>query len=229
MKERSGFNLKKANYSENPVFISKLLDPYTVKIAKFMYNLGFSANLITFLNFIIGITAIVIILTIKSYVAMIVAAILITLRNIGDTIDGKIARGSNTVSKIGWFSDIISDWLFFHAGFFIALGFLTNNIVIGFLCVTGYMSREFARRVFTKIHGVHIAETEEAKKISLIASVVKKYDLANVFWIIPIFLLINQPAFIIYAVAIIEYVLLFGELGFDFFCLVKGNKKQKSK
>lgn len=220
MKKKPKFDEKKALYGENPVYISKLLDPYTVKIAKFMYKIGFSANSTTLLTFVLGLSGIAVMLLFRSYAGLIIAAILITLRNIGDTIDGKIARGSDNFTPIGGFADLVSDWIIFHAAFFVAVGILTNHIIVGFLCVTGYMSREFTRRQFTKNYGVKITETKEAKKIPLIVSLARKYDLASAFWIIPFILLIN-PAFIIYAVAVIEYTLLFGELVFDIFLLFK--------
>ncbi len=225
MKKRSKFDIEKAVYAKNPVYFYGLLDPYTVKIARFMYNLGFSANVITMLNFIMGMGAIVIILIMRNYMGLVISAILITLRNLGDTIDGKIARGSNTVSKIGGFADIISDWVIFHPAFFIAIGYLTNNVSVGFLCVTGYMSREFTRRIFEKTYEKKATQTKESKKISWIVSIATKYDLATVFIFLPIFLLINKPALIIYTVAIIEYTLLFGEFAFDFFCLWKKKKR----
>lgn len=228
MKKRPEFDSKKALYAKNPVYLFGLMDPFTVKIAKFMYNLGFSANFMTVITFILGMSAIAIMLIFKNYTSLVIAAVLITLRNLGDTVDGKIARGSGTTSPIGGFADSVSDWIIFHAAFLVALGFLTNHIIVGFLCVTGYMSREFTRRKFERAYGEKAANTKESQKISWIVSIVTKYDLANVFILAPIFLLLNQPVLIIYAVAIIEYVLLFGEIGFDFFCLIK-NKKKKDK
>ena len=223
MKKRPKFDMKKSLYAENSVYISKLLDPYTAHVAKWMYNLGFSANGTTLLTFFLGMAGIASLLIWRTYTGLIAAAILITLRNIGDTVDGKIARGSNSFSALGGFSDLVSDWIIFHAAFFVAIGILTNNIWLGFLCVTGYMSREFTRRKFTKNYGKKITETKEAKKMPMIVSLVRKYDLASAFWIIPFILLIN-PLWIIYAIAIIEYGLLIGELGMDFLLLYKKGK-----
>ncbi len=222
--KKKSFDLKKSFYSKNPVYVYGILDPYTAHVAKFVYNMGFSANSITIITFFIGIMGIASLFIFSGYNGLVIAAILIAFRNLGDTIDGKIARGSGTASSLGGFSDIVIDWLFFHAAFFIAIGFLTNHPIIGFLCVIGYMSREFARTKFTHFYGTKITETEDAKKITEIVSILKKYDLATVFLFIPIFLLINQPAFIIYFVLITEYFLLFGELAFDFFCLIKQQK-----
>ncbi len=224
-KERPKFDMEKAVYAKNPVYVYRLLDPYTVKVARFVYNLGFTADLVTLVNFILGMSAVALILFLRNYTGLVIAAILIFFRNLGDTIDGKIARGSGIKSTYGGFSDIISDWIIFHPAFFIALGVLTNNLIVGFLCVTGYMSREFSRRVFEKKYGVNVSKTEESKKISKITSIVTKYDLATVFFLSPIFLLINQPAVLIYAVAIIEYTLLFGEIIFDYHCFLRKNKK----
>lgn len=224
MKKMKKFDVKKSLYPENSNYIAKLLDPYTARIAEFFYNLRFSANITTLITFILGMSSIVAIFIWDNYLGLIYSAILLSFRNIGDTIDGKIARGSDTVSSVGGFSDIITDWLFFHAAFFIAIGYLTNHIAIGFFCVTGYMSREFARRKFEKAYGKKTAETEEAEKISLIKSIVTKYDLGNVFWIAPLILLINKPVWIIYAVAGLEYSLLLAELGFDYYLLIKKDK-----
>ncbi len=218
------FDEKKAFYSNNPVYLSKLLDPYTVKVAKWMHHIGFSANNTTFLTFILGILGIVSMFVIDSYLGLVVAAILITLRNIGDTVDGKIARGANDFTPIGYFSDLVSDWIIFHAVFFIAIGFLTDHIVVGFLCVTGYMSREFTRRHFTRVYGVKITETETAKKIPSIVSLARKYDLASWFWIIP-FILLIKPVWIIYITAIVEYGLLLGEGTIDIYILAKKTKE----
>jgi phosphatidylglycerophosphate synthase len=229
MKNHPVFDEKKALYSKNPVWIYSKIDPYTVKIAKFVYNLGLSANNVTAINLIIGLSAIAILFLVPNYTGLMLSALLIILRNIGDTIDGKIARGSGRTSSLGGFLDIISDWVIFHAAFFISLGILTNHIIIGFLCVTGYMSREFTRRIFEKMHGEKITETKESKKISWIVSIVKKYDLATVFFFTPLFLLFNQLTLLIYLVMIIEYVLLFGEFIFDFRILLKDKKELESK
>jgi len=224
---RPEFDEKKALYTKNPVYLFGLMDPITVKVAKFMYNLGFSANLVTLITFTLAISSLAVLFFMRNYTGFIIAAILITLRNLGDTVDGKIARGSGTTSPVGGFSDAVSDWIIFHAFFFIILGYLTNNLAIGFLCVTGYMSREFTRRRFEASYGEKAIKTKESKKISWIISAVTKYDLANVFILAPIFLLLNQPVLLIYAVAIIEYTLLFGEMGFDFYCLLKKSKENK--
>lgn len=228
-KEKPKFDSEKAIYAKNPVWIYGLLDKYTVKVAKFVYNLGFSADLVTLLNFILGMSAILFILFMRNYTGLVIAAVLILFRNLGDTIDGKIARGSGIKSSYGGFSDIITDWVFFHPAFFIAIGFLTNNIALGFLCVVGYMSREFSRRAFERKFGAKAKETEESKKISGITSIITKYDLATVFFVSPLFLLINQPAIIIYAVAIIEYALLLGELCFDYYCFLRKDKTKDKK
>lgn len=228
MKKRPKFDSKKAVYAKNPVYVYSLLDPYTVKIAKFVYNLGFSANIVTLINFILGMSAIIIILVMKNYTSFIIGAILIALRNLGDTLDGKIARGSGIKSTYGGFSDIVSDWVFFHPAFFIALGILTNHLLIGLLCITGYMSREFTRRAFERKYGIKAKETSESKKVSWITSIVTKYDLATVFFFAPLFLLLNIPLILIYAVAIIEYVLLLGEIGFDYYCFIRKSKSSSS-
>jgi len=224
MKKRSAFDEKKALYGENPVYISKLLDPYTVKIAKVMYNLGFTPNIITLLNLFLGLIGIAMMFLIKNFYGLLIAAILITLRNIGDTVDGKVARGGNMKTPIGGFLDLVSDWIIFHAFFFIAIGFLTEHIIVGFICVIGYMSREFTRRQFTKSYGSKITKTEVVKKMPLIVSLARKYDLASALWIWP-FVLLVYPAFIIYATAIIEYVLLTGELALDIILLLKKKNK----
>ncbi len=224
MKNRPDFDLKKCLYADNPVYISKLLDPFTARIAQFLYNkLYLTANNVTIITLILGVAGIVVMYFYRSWWGMLIAAILITLRNFGDTVDGKIARGTNTFSPLGGYSDIIADWLFFHAAFFIVLGIVTEHVLLGALCVTGYMSREFARRKFTEKHGVKITETVEAKNISFIVSLARKYDLASWFWIIPLFMLI-KPVFIIYITVVIEYGLLFGELTINYTILIKDNR-----
>jgi len=218
------FNLDEATYAYNPVFISRILDPYTAVIAKLMYKVGFTANKTTILTFILGMSGIAVMYFYQSFLGLLIAAILITLRNIGDTVDGKIARGTKTFSALGGYSDIVTDWLFFHAAFFIVLGIITNHVILGFLCVTGYMSREFARRKFTEKFGTKITETSDAKKMPFIVSLVRRYDLASWFWIIPIILLIN-PIWIIYITVFIEYGLLFGELAINYRILIRDNKR----
>ena len=118
MKNRPEFDQEKALYSTNPVFIYGLFDKFTAKIARIVYNLGFTANIITLLNLIIGLGAIAVLFLINGYWGLAISAGLVFLRNIGDTIDGKIARGSGMTSGLGGFSDIVSDWVFFHAAFF---------------------------------------------------------------------------------------------------------------
>lgn len=223
MSEKKKFDVKKAVIPDHTMIISKILDPYTAHIAKFLYNIGISANLATILTFILGMSGIAVMILIPNYLGLVIAAVLITLRNIGDTVDGKIARGSDTKSSIGGFLDIFTDWIIFHVAFFVALGFLTNHIVLGFLCVTGYMSREFTRTKFTHFYGTKITETSEAKKIPFIVYIVRRYDIGTAFWIIPIIMLIINPVFILYFIAIIEYSLLFGELGFDLFLFNRRN------
>ncbi|MBI4116581.1 CDP-alcohol phosphatidyltransferase family protein [Candidatus Pacearchaeota archaeon] len=219
MKKRAEFDSKKALYAKNPVYLYGLLDKYTVHVARWVYNFGLSANAVTLITFFIGILSIAAMFIFPGYKGIVIAAVLLILRNLGDTIDGKIARGSGTMSSFGGFSDIIIDWLFFHAAFLVSIGFLTGHEIIGFLSVLGYMSREFARTKFTHFYGAKITETNEAQKISGIVSIVKKYDLATVFLFAPIFLLIGKPEFIIYLVAVMEYSLLMGELFFDFMLL----------
>jgi phosphatidylglycerophosphate synthase len=228
MKNRAEFDLKKSLYGRNSVFISRILDPYTAKIAKFVYNLGLTANNVTLISFLLGMSSIASLFIWRDYDGIIIASILLTLRNIGDTIDGKIARGSGNPTSVGGFSDIIVDWIFFHAAFFVAIGILTDNLLVGFLCVTGYMSREFTRRKFTEKYGVKITETDESKKIPKIVSLIRIYDLGSVFWIIPFVLLINQPVWIIYFIAFAEYSLLLGELIFDYRCFLKKEEKKET-
>lgn len=215
MKKKIKFDSKKALYGKNPVYLYGLLDPYTVHVAKWVHGLGFTPNQVTMFNFIIGMSAVALIFFIPTYLSFVIAAILITLRNLGDTIDGKIARGANMKSPLGGFLDIVTDWIFFHSAFFIVIGYITGNVAIGYLCVIVYMSREFTRTKFTHFYGKKITETDEAKKMSFMVSLARKYDLAAVFLLIPVFLLINQPAFIIYFVLVVEVGLLFGELGMD--------------
>lgn len=223
MSEKKKFDVKKAIIPNHTMVISKILDPYTVHIAKFLYNIRISANLATLLTFLLGMSGIAIMILMPNYLGLVIAAVLITLRNIGDTVDGKIARGSDTKSPVGGFLDIVTDWIIFHAAFFVALGFLTGNIVVGFLCVTGYMSREFTRTKFTHFHGKKITETSEAKKIPFVVYIARRYDLGTIFWIIPIMMLIINPVFILYFIAIIEYSLLLGEFAFDLFLFNRKN------
>ena len=226
MKDKKKFDEKKALYGENPVYLSHLLDPYTVKIAKWVYNIGLTPNQVTLINFFLGMLAIVLMFFYPTYTIFVIAAILITIRNIGDTIDGKIARGGDLKSPLGGFLDIITDWIFFHPSFFIVVGYITGNVAIGYLCVIAYMSREFTRTKFTYFHGKKITETEDAKKMSFFVSMARKYDLANVFWIIPVLLLINQPAFIIYFVLAAETILFAGELAVDLRILLRPKKEE---
>jgi phosphatidylglycerophosphate synthase len=220
MKKRPKFDITKTCYADNPCWLfKKVVDPFTPPIARFVYNRGFSANMVTLIAFVLGMSGIAAMVILNNYLGLVIAAVLISLRTLGDAIDGKIARGSGTASPMGSFLDIIVDWLFFHAAFFIAIGYVTGNLWLGFLCVTGYMSREFARTKFTAKYGVKVTETGEAKKISGIVSLLKKYDIAAVTLLAPILLLLSQPVWIIIVVAIMEYGLLLGELVFDFICL----------
>ncbi len=226
MKKRPKFVIGRCAYEGgNPVYLYGFIDPLTARMAKVLYEkFHLTANKTTILTFIFGFTGIAVMYFYQTYLGLIIAAILITLRNLGDTIDGKIARGTKTFSPLGGYSDIVTDWLFFHAAFFIVLGIITNNVILGFLCVIGYMSREFSRRKFTEKFGTKITETKDAKKMSFIVSLVRKYDLASWFLVIPIVLLI-QPVFIIYFTVIVEYGLLFGELAINYRILLRDNKK----
>ncbi len=229
MKKRKKFDIKKCCYKENTVFLARITDPYTAKIAQFVYNtFGISANVMTLITFLISITSLVILFFLRSYTGLIITAALIFLRNLTDVLDGKIARGTGKISAMGGFSDIITDWLFFHAAFFIIIGYITGHIIIGFLCVTGYMSREFARRTFEKKNGVNVKNTEEAKKIPFVVSIAKRYNLADVNILTPLALVLINPAWIIYFVAIVEYSLLFAELAFDYYCFFKEERRKKN-
>jgi len=188
---------------------------------KFLHNIGISANLATIVTFILGISGIVVMVLMPNYTGLVIAATLITLRNIGDTVDGKIARGSGTTSPLGGFLDIFTDWIIFHAAFFVVLGYLTDSIIIGFLCVTGYMSREFTRTKFTHFYGTKITETNEAKDIPFIVYITRRYDIGTAFWLIPFVMLLINPSYILYFIAITEYSLLFGEVCFDLFLFIK--------
>mgnify|MGYP001568501768 FL=1 len=225
--KRPEFSLEKCRYENNPVYFSRLIDPYTSHLAKFFYNLRFTGDMITIIGFLIGILGIVIMFYFQNYFALILAAILITIKNIGDTIDGKITRGSGIKSTYGGFTDIVFDWLIFMPLLYLTLGHITGHIYIGFLCIIGYMSREFARRKFQIKYGIKVTETRESEKISRIKSLVTKYDQANAQWLLPFFLLINQPLIFIYAIAIIEYALFFGELGFDYHCFFQKQKNMR--
>ena len=219
---RAPFDINKTLYADNPCWLfKKIIDPWTPPIAKFLYNIGLSANILTLISFVLGISGIAAMVLFRNYWGLVIAAVLITMRTLGDALDGKIARGSGTATPFGGFLDIIVDWLFFHAAFFIAIGYITGHIWLGFLCVTGYMSREFARTKFTKSYGVKVTETGEAKKIGGIVSLLKKYDIAGVTLLSPILLLLNQAVWIIIIVAIVEYTLMLGELAFDFRLLWK--------
>lgn len=224
---RPKFNIEKCKYGENPVYISKLIDPYTSHLAKFFYYLGLTGDIVTIIGFLIGLTGIIIMFYYQTYLSLIIAAILITIKNLGDTIDGKITRGSEIKSTYGGFTDIVFDWLFFMPLLYLSLGHITGHFFIGFLCIIGYMSREFARRKFQIKYGIKITETKEAEKVNGIRSIVTKYDQANAQWILPIFLFINQPLIFIYAIAIIEYTLFFGELGFDYYCFFQKQKRMR--
>lgn len=227
MKKRPKFVLERCIYPNgNPVWLYGLIDPYTAKMAKVLYEkFRLTANKTTILAFILGVISILIMYFYRSFAGLLIAAVLITLRNLADTIDGKIARGTNTLSPLGGYSDIIADWLFFHAAFFIVLGIITNHVLLGALCVIGYMSREFARRKFSENWGMKITETQEAKNIPFIVSLVRKYDLASWFLVIPLFMII-YPVAILYITAIIEYGLLFGELIVNFTILIRDNEKK---
>lgn len=227
-KERPEFDITKCCYQKNTVNLARLCDPYTAKIARFVYNtFGISANVMTVITFIISITSLVVLFFVRTYDGLVIAAIFIFIRNLTDTLDGKIARGTGTISPVGGFTDLITDWLFFHAAFFIIIGYLTNNLFIGFLCVTGYMSREFARRKFTEKYGDKITETSEAKKMPLVVSIVTKYNLGEVTILTPFVLVLINPVWIIYFVAFMEYFLLLAELSFDYYCFLKKKENKK--
>ncbi|MCL5018849.1 MAG: CDP-alcohol phosphatidyltransferase family protein [Candidatus Pacearchaeota archaeon] len=221
-KEKPKFDITKCCYQENTVNLARLCDPYTAKIARFVYDtFGISANAMTLITFIISIISLSVLFFVRTYEGLVISAILILIRNLTDTLDGKIARGTGTITPVGGFTDLITDWLFYHAAFFIIVGYLTDNIFIGFLCVTGYMSREFARRKFTEKYGNKITEVSEAKKIPFVVSVVKKYNLGEVTILTPLALVLIPPVWIIYFVAFMEYSLLLAELSFDYYCFFK--------
>lgn len=224
-KERPKFDMERCRYENNSVSLSKLIDPYTSHLSKFAYDLGLTGDMVTIIGFLIGIAGIAIMFYYQTYLSIIIAAVLITIKNIGDTIDGKITRGSGIKSTYGGFTDIVFDWLFFMPALYLTLGHITGHPYIGFLCIIGYMGREFTRRKFHIKYGAKITDTKEAQKITVVKLIVTKYDQANAQWIAPLFLLINQPLIFIYAIAIIEYILFLGELAFDYHCFFEKQKK----
>lgn len=83
----------------------KYFEPIIEKIAKCIIKCGISANKITFISFVIGVSA-GIVLYFKLYVLSI---ILLWISGLFDAVDGSAARLTNTQSKFGAQIDIVSD------------------------------------------------------------------------------------------------------------------------
>lgn len=107
-----------------------LVDPLLNKAAVSLGKLGFSANLITGVGFIVGMLA-CFALTVKAYD---LAAFFIILSRIFDLLDGVVARIKNQASDWGGYLDIVLDFIIYAAfPFFFALGQPSVALAAGFL------------------------------------------------------------------------------------------------
>lgn len=83
----------------------KYFEPLFIIIARFFIKLGLSANHITFLAFIFGVSSGIFVFFNKP----IIGIIILWISGLLDAIDGNVARITNTQSKLGAQFDIVSD------------------------------------------------------------------------------------------------------------------------
>ena len=100
--------------------INKILKPSLEKIAFILIKIGISANLITFLGFLIGILSFIFLINGDYYVSL----IFFLLNRLCDGLDGQVARNSD-VSDLGGFYDITCDFIIYSL---LPIGFILNDI-----------------------------------------------------------------------------------------------------
>ena len=100
--------------------INKILKPSLEKIAFILIKIGISANLITFLGFLIGILSFIFLINGDYYVSL----FFFLLNRLCDGLDGQVARNSN-VSDLGGFYDITCDFIIYSL---LPIGFILNDI-----------------------------------------------------------------------------------------------------
>ena len=100
--------------------INKILKPSLEKIAFILIKIGISANLITFLGFLIGILSFIFLINGDYYVSL----FFFLLNRLCDGLDGQVARNSD-VSDLGGFYDITCDFIIYSL---LPIGFILNDI-----------------------------------------------------------------------------------------------------
>jgi phosphatidylglycerophosphate synthase len=103
-------------------YIRPLIDPPLHVIGKFFVKFQISANIMTFIGFVIGLIACAMIIMHQ----FILAAMFICLNRIADGLDGAIARHYGA-SDFGGFLDIVCDFII-YAGIVFAFGIATENL-----------------------------------------------------------------------------------------------------
>ena len=105
---RSKFPKEKKNFEKYNLWVRPVVRPSSYYLTWLFLRLGISANHITYLSLMIG-TIGCMLLASGTYKVMIIGALLINFYDFLDSVDGNIARRTNTCSKYGAFLDGVVD------------------------------------------------------------------------------------------------------------------------
>lgn len=96
-------------HSEN-VWTYKVIRPLSCYPTWACIKLGITANQVTLFNFLVGLSG-CILLSMGTYIPMVLGALLININYLLDRVDGNIAKTTNTITKTGQLLDTFSDYL----------------------------------------------------------------------------------------------------------------------
>ena len=105
---RSKFPEEKKNFEKYNLWVRPVVRPSSYYLTWLFLRLGISANQITYLSLMIG-TIGCMLLASGTYKVMIIGALLINFYDFLDSVDGNMARCTNTCSKYGAFLDGVVD------------------------------------------------------------------------------------------------------------------------
>ena len=105
---RSQFPKEKKNFEKYNLWVRPIIRPSSYYLTWLFLRLGISANNISYFSLIIG-TIGCILLAFNTYKGMIIGALLINFYDLLDSVDGNMARCTNTCSKYGALLDNVVD------------------------------------------------------------------------------------------------------------------------
>ena len=171
-----------------------IIDPYLTMIARQLVRLGWQANTLTVIGFVIGMLSVPLI-ALHFYEF---AAICVVLNRLFDGLDGAVARAS-APTEVGGYLDIVLDFIFYSAVVFsFALAQPDNGVYAAFLIFafigTGTTFLTFA--IFAEKHSL-TSSAQGSKSIYYLSGIVEGTEtfltlvlmclLPSYFWVIALF------------------------------------------